>query len=123
MVEETRALQEKGWEIWSMRAGYYVYVSPNGQTFTTIADAPKHGKDDEQKGDGEEAASPAAGSSPLQSLKNYDQPDAAGAAGVKPGAQLKYPHLLEIAFVLVRRHHEDETCFTQDRVFNKNARL
>ena len=79
-----------------MRAGYYVYVSPNGKTFTTIADAPKHGKDDEQKGDGEEAASPAAGSSPLQSLKNYDQPDAAGAAGVKPGAQLKYPHLLEI---------------------------
>ena len=77
-----------------MRAGYYVYVSPNGQTFTTIADAPKHGKDDEQKGDGEEAASPAAGSSPLQSLKNYDQPDAAGAAGVKPGAQLKYPHLM-----------------------------
>ena len=63
MVEETRALQEKGWERRSIRPGYYGYVSPDRTTFTNMADALKYVKDDERKGGGEEAASAGGGSS------------------------------------------------------------
>jgi hypothetical protein len=63
LVEETRALQEKGWERRSIRPGHYEYVSPDRETFTNMADALKYGKDDERKGGEEEAASAGGGSS------------------------------------------------------------
>ena len=43
-VEETMALQEKGWKRRSVRAGHYEYISPNGLTFANMADAVKNGE-------------------------------------------------------------------------------
>ncbi len=97
LVEETRALQEQGWKRRSIRTGHYVYVSPDGKTFTSMADVRKYGKDDARKGDGEEAAS-AGGrekrrrreEAAVDSLKNYEVDDASptvvntGDSGRKP---------------------------------------
>ena len=83
LVEETRALQEQGWKRRSIRARHYVYVSPDGKTFTTMADALKYGKIDARKGDGEEVASGGGGEkrrhreqAAVDSLKNYEGDDA-----------------------------------------------
>ena len=63
-VEETVAMQEKGWQRQSVRVGgHYEYMSPDGKTFENMAAALRYaqGKEDEREGDGEEAASAGSG--------------------------------------------------------------
>jgi hypothetical protein len=61
MVEETRTMQESGWERRCVRAGHYIYISPDGKSFTGMASALKYAQSDAQgitarKGEGAQAA-------------------------------------------------------------------
>ena len=63
-VEETVAMQDKGWQRRSVRVGgHYEYISPDGKTFAKMDAALRYalGKEDEREEDGDEAASAGSG--------------------------------------------------------------